>query len=440
MIYFSTVEKVIQESISKLKSYNQDKMYETRDMAIDYYTFNNTNKYIAKYFDGSLQEEIPLYPVNMTARLINRISLVYKDPPKRLVENDQYESMVRKKNMKMKQFERLHNLLGTMAVQVGWKEDKFVYNPILNFEPIFNYDDPMTPIAITYLLTKTTADIYNKSEPDMFMYWDAENHFIFNDQGKITPVNEGNVNPYGVLPFVFLQPVHQVDEFWNEGAMDIPVANCQVDIAMTMLQHHIRSAGGQWVVEGRIDANEVQLGLNKILAVEGGSVSNIAPNVNINQIMEGVKFQLQQVAQNHHITFDFGLSGSKSGVALRMENLELLEAREDEVEKFRFAEREIYEIEKVIASVESNTNLPEDFKIDYDEVDFPDADQEMTEWEWKFKHGLADSIDYLMAKDPDGFPSREDAEKYLAERKTSVNNVKIQSNNKESAFKLDRNA
>ena len=123
-----------------------------------------------------------------------------------------------------------------------------------------------------------------------------------------------------------------------------------------------------------------------------------------------------------------------------MENLELLEAREDEVEKFRFAEREIYEIEKVIASVESNTNLPEDFKIDYDEVDFPDADQEMTEWEWKFKHGLADSIDYLMAKDPDGFPSREDAEKYLAERKTSVNNVKIQSNNKESAFKLDRNA
>ena len=439
MIYFSTVENVIQESISKLKSYNQDKIYEQRDKAIDYYTFNKTSKYINRFFDGSLQDEIPLYPVNMTSRIINRISLVYKDPPRRLVENDQYEMMVRKKNMKMKQFERLHNLLGTMAIQVGWKDNSFIYNPIINFEPVFNYDDPLTPVAITYLLNKTTADVKN-SQPDMYMYWDKDNHFIFDDDGRITQINEDNINPYGVLPFVFLQPVHQVDEFWNEGALDIPVANCQVDIAMTMLQHHIRSAGGQWVVEGRIDANEVQLGLNKILAVEGGSVSNIAPNVNINQIMEGVKFQLQQVAQNHHITFDFGMSGSKSGVALRMENLELLEAREDEVEKFRFAEREIYEIERIIASVESDTNLPEDFKIDYDEVEFPDADQEMAEWEWKFKHGLADTIDYLMAKDPDGFPSREEAEKYLAERKMSVNNVKIQSNNKESAFKLDRNA
>ena len=73
MIIFSTVEQVIQESIQRLKSYNQDKMFEHRDMAIDYYTFNNTGKYIDQYFDGSLQDEIPLYPVNMTSRLINRV-------------------------------------------------------------------------------------------------------------------------------------------------------------------------------------------------------------------------------------------------------------------------------------------------------------------------------------------------------------------------------
>ena len=339
----------------------------------------------------------------------------------------------------MKQFERLHNLVGTMAIQVGWCEDKYIYNPIINFEPIFNYDDPLNPVAITYLLPKGTADNYNISDPDMFMYWDEENHFIFDERGTITHINEGDVNPYGILPFVFLQPVTQIDEFWNEGALDIPIANCQVDIAMTMLQHHIRSAGGQWVVEGRIDANEVQLGLNKILAVEGGTVSNISAGVNIESIMTGIKFQLQQVAQNHHITFDFGLSGSKSGVALRMENLELLEAREDEVEKWKYAEQEMYKLERVIGEVEAGQTLPEDFKINYDEVEFPDADMEMKEWEWKFKHGLADKIDYLMAHDPDGFSSREDAEKYLAERNISDTNVKQQSNVKENAFKLNRN-
>ena len=438
MIYFSTVEQAIQDSIQKLKSYNQDKMYEQRDKAIDYYTFNNTNKYIENYFEGSLQDEIPLYPVNMTARLINRISLVYKDPPKRDIENDKYPDIIRRKNLKMKQFERLHNLLGTMAIQIGWKEDRFIYNPVINFEPIFDISDPLTPVALTYLLPKTKSDIYNKSQPDEFMYWDSENHFIFDERGKVTSINDDDINPYGILPFVFLQPLQQVDEFWNDGAMDIPIANCQVDIAMTMLQHHIRSAGGQWVVEGRIDQNEVQLGLNKILAVEGGTVSNVSSNVNIASIIDGVKFQLQHVAQNHHITFDFGMSGSKSGVALRMENLELLESREDEVEKYKFAEKEMYDIEKTIASVEANINLPDEFKIDYDEVEFPDADQEMSEWEWKFKHGLADKIDYLIAHDPDGFPSREDAEAYLAERKISDNNVKLQSNDKETAFKMNR--
>ena len=97
MITFSSVDQVIQDSIHKLKSYNQDLMFENRDMCIDYYTFNNTGKYIDEFFDGSLQTEIPLYPVNMTQRLINRISLVYKDAPIRTVENDRYNELSLKK-------------------------------------------------------------------------------------------------------------------------------------------------------------------------------------------------------------------------------------------------------------------------------------------------------------------------------------------------------
>ena len=77
-------------------------------------------------------------------------------------------------------------------------------------------------------------------------------------------------------------------------------------------------------------------------------------------------------------------------------------------------------------------------KIDYDEVEFPDADMEMKEWEFKFKHGLADKIDYLMAKNPDGFESREDAQAYLAERVASQNQLKVQGTVKENGFKLNR--
>ena len=50
MIYFNNAEQVIAESIKRLKDYNQDKMFEHRDMLINYYQYQNTGQYIKNYF------------------------------------------------------------------------------------------------------------------------------------------------------------------------------------------------------------------------------------------------------------------------------------------------------------------------------------------------------------------------------------------------------
>jgi len=430
MIVYSNAKDIIEESIRQLKWENQSAMLETRDEALDYYTYNNTAKYIDQYFSGTLQQEIPIYCVNLTKKLINRISLVYKDRPIRDVENDKYYEFTEDKDYKMKSFERVHNLLGTVAVHVGWEDGKFKYNPIMNFVPVMDPYDPLKPIGITYPLNKATGDWRNTDE-DMYVYWSAEQHYMFDSTGKIIKVNEDNVNPYGVLPFAFIQPTHMVDEFFNEGAMDIALGNKQIDIAMTMLQHHIRTAGGQFVIEGRVDANNIQLGLNKVVVVDEGSMSNISSNTDITSIKEGIEFQLKTIAFNNNLNFDFGLSGSKSGVALKIENLELLEAREDEVEKWRRAEKHIYEIERQIVQVETGLQLPESIALDYSEVKFPDFDAERDEWDWKFKHGIADRFDYLMAQDPDKFPDRQAAMDFLDEKKQETDTT-------DNIFKLNR--
>ncbi len=430
MIVYSNAKDIIEESIRQLKWENQSAMLETRDEALDYYTYNNTAKYIDQYFSGTLQQEIPIYCVNLTKKLINRISLVYKDRPIRDVENDKYYEFTEDKDFKMKSFERVHNLLGTVAVHVGWEDGKFKYNPIMNFVPVMDPYDPLKPIGITYPLNKATGDWRNTDE-DMYVYWSAEQHYMFDSTGKIIKVNEDNINPYGVLPFAFIQPNHMVDEFFNEGAMDIALGNKQIDIAMTMLQHHIRTAGGQFVIEGRVDANNIQLGLNKVVVVDEGSMSNISSNTDITSIKEGIEFQLKTIAFNNNLNFDFGLSGSKSGVALKIENLELLEAREDEVEKWRRAEKNIYEIERQIVQVETGLQLPESIALDYSEVKFPDFDAERDEWDWKFKHGIADRFDYLMAQDPDKFPDRQAAMDFLDEKKQETDTT-------DNIFKLNR--
>ena len=416
MITYSSAEQVVADSLESLKAFNRDTMYKEQDMCIDYYQFNNTAKYIRKYFSGTLQTEIPLYAVNMTKRLIDRISLVYKNPPERNLEDERYSDLTEDKNFTLKRIERIHNLLGTVALQVIWKDDKFQYVPRLEFEPIFDVDDPMNPVGIVYPAKKTTDSIYQTQE-DEYIYWDNERHFRFDVNGNIIHINEEDLNPYGVLPFVFIQPNNQIDEFINEGkGKDICLANCQIDIAMTMLQHHIRKAGGQFVISGNVETNNIELGLNKVVVIDDGTMSNLNPNVDINSIIEGVKFQLQQVAINHHLTFDFGINGSKSGVALKIENIELLEAREDDVEKFRMVENDIYAIETKLLEAHMKLSLPNDFNIDYTEIDFPDPAQEMQQWEFWFKHGIKDKIDYIMENDPDKFESRENAIKWLDER------------------------
>ena len=209
-----------------------------------------------------------------------------------------------------------------------------------------------------------------------------------------------------------------------------------------MLQHHIRKAGGQFVIQGNVETNNIELGLNKVVVIDDGQMSNLNPNVNIQAIIDGVKFQLQQVAINHHLTFDFGLSGSKSGVALKIENIELLESREDDVEKFRRVEKQLYKLEKAILEVEKNVSLPEDFNIDFAEIDFPDFEREREEWDWKFNHGMADVIDYLIFKDPDRFGTDEQArpqwEEYLAERKKSLTTVNEKGTVEESIFNFNK--
>ena len=94
----------------------------------------------------------------------------------------------------------------------------------------------------------------------------------------------------------------------------------------------------------------------------------------------------------------------------------MLEAREDDVEKFRMVEKDIHKIEQKILDVEMNLNLPDDFNVDFAEIDFPDPDKEMAQWDWWIKNGIKDKIDYIMEKDPDRFESREEAIQFLDER------------------------
>ena len=79
-------------------------------------------------------------------------------------------------------------------------------------------------------------------------------------------------------------------------------------------------------------------------------------------------------------------------------------------------EKEIHKIEQKILETEMNLALPDDFHVDFAEIEFPDPDKEIAKWDWWMKHGIKDKIDYIMEHDPDRFESREEAIQFLDER------------------------
>tara|TARA_R110002110_G_scaffold220846_5_gene434829 strand:- start:15 stop:1286 length:1272 start_codon:yes stop_codon:yes gene_type:complete len=350
---------------------------------VNYYTGTNTELYIEKYFNPDIFSDVPLYKINITRKFIDKMSRVYISKADRKLNgkfSETYASLTKKKDLKMKQVERMTNLLGTPALQIFWNDKGYGdpqidHNLIYYFNPHF-YDDPYTPTAITYPSLMATADIYNSSKLQ-YEYWDNQVHLQYDEDGNI--IFE-EVNPYGILPFIFPRDIEQIDDFINEGATDVAAVNEQVNITMTNLQLglHYQMLGQPYATGIYSDTPIQRVGPDVIVNVpEGGTFGIASPAGDLNGVINTVKFQLELLAQSRHmnITFDSNADRPSSGLALMIKDFEHMADYEDDIERFRCFENELYDIEKVIAS-NNGISLPDTFSVEFGRLDYPTTAQE----------------------------------------------------------------
>ena len=126
------------------------------------------------------------------------------------------------------------------------------------------------------------------------------------------------------------------------------------------------------------------------------------------------------LAANYHLTAAFVENTvSESGLALRLRNQELTDARKSDVERWKQIEFSLFEVEERILAIEQSRDAGFLLGIDFEESTEILSDQEQREkWDWELSHGLIDSADILMQQDPDKYPERQDALDYLADRST----------------------
>ena len=143
---------------------------------------------------------------------------------------------------------------------------------------------------------------------------------------------------------------------------------------MTEMQLGLRfQMFGQPVVSGADLGNNQRFGSDVILELPDGANYDIkSPSGDINKVIENVKFQMELVAQNNHLSVQFAQDGGEtpSGIALKIKDLESFEDYQDDLALWTQYEHEIYQIERNIART-FNIGLQQGLKLDFNEPEYP---------------------------------------------------------------------
>ena len=372
-----TVEEIIKDSIKEFKK-QQSKMRRNHiRKLIDYYCGSNTAQYIQNYFDADAFREIPVYEANFTKRFVNKMSRIYTVGAARNV-SESYDRLTTMKDARMKHIERMTRLIGTIATQVVYIDDE---NPHFDYRPVYYFDvhigdNPFKPEAIIYPILGGMDDV-SYAEELRYAYFDNSMYAEYDEDGNIVEEYE---HGYGVLPFMFTHRENQLDSFFVDGADDIVSCNEHVNITMTELQLGLRfQMFGQPYVTGlQADKRLERAGSDTILDLPEGSVFDIvAPEADLQSVIETVKFQVDLVAQNNHLYVQFAQDGGEvpSGIALKIKDLERFEDYQDDIELWKMYEHELYTIEREIAAY-NNIRLPEKLKLDFNEPEYPKTMQD----------------------------------------------------------------
>jgi hypothetical protein len=194
---------------------------------------------------------------------------------------------------------------------------------------------------------------------------------------------------------------------------------------MTELQLGLRfQMFGQPYVTGlQADKRLERAGSDTILDLPEGSVFDIvAPEADLQSVIETVKFQVDLVAQNNHLYVQFAQDGGEvpSGIALKIKDLERFEDYQDDIELWKMYEHELYHVEKEIADY-NGIRLPESLKLDFNEPEYPKTMQDQILWDThRLQNNLITQAKLMVEYNDD--LSLKEAEKQIADNK-KVNEV-----------------
>lgn len=394
----------------------------------------DTMRLIAEKWQPDALKSFRAVSVNIVRKIADKRATVYKRAPRRSFEGwdqDKGEALYSAigANVILKKANCMTGLFKTAMLQVIWNDAKAaprlcILTPnILDVEHNGFPEDPIR-VAITNAASKETEVTYSDWTADGYSRKDYRGYPIANDG------NPGNVNPYGILPFIPLFDRFPESDFFLKGGQDIVDAQRAVNVALSNIWRATElQAHGQPVTTGvsESDAFSGQYNLTgggptrAITLPVGADFKYAAPDAPVEEMLRAVEFLIKQTAVANDLAANvFELdSKAESGAAKIADSRDLIESRADDLDLWRRYEAQLFDVIKVVSNVNVPGSIPETARltVDFAEIDETASDSDrLQSYRDRLDMGLWSQVDALLADNPD-IRTREDALRTLQERR-----------------------
>jgi hypothetical protein len=405
----------------KLQGLEADEEQRRRNRCIDMLTVYHADREglrllveesLQKVYKEASMDRLPWIPINICAKIIDTLGMIYKDQPIRKVgpdgsrEQEIYSQLMRESNIgsAQKDWNRYATLFNTIMVRPVWRPDKTSTLggriQLIPYTPDYvdireKAGDYLTPEAVWYYLNERSAP--DQPVMPVAYYWDAEQHYKITSTigaGKV-PVdgNDDMVNPYGELPFAVLR--HR-DEgvFWGSGADDIVDFSIELIGQLALMLENSIFQGFSYVLFKNLKltkkryevdssgatASQTTIGVRNPFHADQEHRDDPEPKIEFvspDPLFDKTSKLLDWMLRV--LTWRYGLHGSRvsgilagvsavqSGVSKEYDDADLEEIRESLLGTYTEFETSLYRKVKLVVEAESNLVLPspDSFQIEW---------------------------------------------------------------------------
>jgi len=376
---------------------------------------------------------------NIYKQVINAISNVYSFGVDREFENEDNQELYNNLRIDkvMSQANRYMNAFNDVLIQVSWDSNKEQPKIMLRLphqtEVGYNQGEVEWVAYFVEMVGKG-------QDTERWAYWsDTEHYYVDKQNGedKIVAVedNEEMVNPFGVLPFVYLHNGWRDEDFFDKyTGDDLTGGTIDMAVHLTFLNHIIKTQSFKQLVGKGDNVGELLgqvLDPLSILTLTGQNTEISVLDLQSNYD------QLHKVAQElaNNLAISYGVSPSQfrmtsqasSGFALQMENLKLDRFTLEQQADFKVYEQELFGMLKVVSDYYGKPMGDGDMTVDFQEPNYPSSKSEQLQIDQTaIDMGLTSPHKVLMRNNPDlsEEDARVDVDDNINARNEMLNKVK----------------